>query len=265
MNIADLEIENRNKTIEDVLYRDLLTLDFIAPEIHYLLSTDSTMNIARDLVKNESVIDGTVIIAEHQTNGRGRFNREWFSPNGGIYLSIITYNADNEHTTLLPHVAGIASCEAIREYLPKASIKWVNDIIYNNKKLCGILVEGKHGYDVIGIGIDTNLAEFPDELKDISTSFFLETGKEVDNLEFIKKLLTKFDEIYKIFKKESYKDIIDKYKELTLLNKNVRILNGNGNYFFAKTVDVDETGALIVKCKDAGLKRIIEGEIKYIL
>ncbi len=250
--------------VEAQLYEDLRCLDVVASEVYCFESVSSTMDVAKGMIVSGNPLDGTVIIAQQQTNGRGRFDRSWFSPEGGVWLSIITYSGqEDNYSGLLSLVAGIASCKTIKDHLRAASIKWVNDMVCNNKKLCGVLVEGRKGYNVVGIGVDTNVKEFPKELADISTSIFLEGGVELDNIQFIKNLLTNFEEQYERFRQGGYEEIVQEYKSLTSSLERDVLISINGGSYPARTVDIDETGALIVLANEQR-KRIIEGEIRYL-
>ncbi len=128
--------------------------------------TESTNNIARELIASEAA-HGTVIVADRQSAGRGRRGKSFFSPEGGIYMSIIVRWQDNIPYTVC---AASAVCNALRSFGIDAKIKWVNDIFIDSKKVCGILCERVGDFVIMGIGINHSVKDFPDELKDIAAS-----------------------------------------------------------------------------------------------
>ncbi len=128
--------------------------------------TESTNTIAKELIV-KGAPNGTLVIADRQSAGRGRRGKSFFSPDGGIYMSIIVRECDSVPYTVC---AASAVCRALRSFGTDAKIKWVNDIFIDNKKVCGILCERVGDSIIIGIGIDHSVKEFPDELKDIAAS-----------------------------------------------------------------------------------------------
>ncbi len=148
--------------------------------------------------KQESMQNGTVVIAEKLAHSSGRFERAWYAPEGGLWLSMIW--ADTllpESSRFLPLVAGIACCEAVREYGVNASLKWVNDVHVNGFKIAGILCETVRSpifderYHLLGIGINVNNTTFPTELSGIAASIQGQTGNIVNLQDFAICLLAK--------------------------------------------------------------------------
>ncbi|MDK2794712.1 MAG: BirA family transcriptional regulator, partial [Caldanaerobacter sp.] len=167
---------------------DLLIYEEIAPYLNtkfigrnyiHKESLSSTNDMAKELAYK--VPDGTVIVAEEQTKGRGRMGRSWFSEKSSCILTsvILKPQIRPENTVALTQVAALAVVKAIEEVCSvKTKIKWPNDIILNSKKVCGILTEMSSeidvvNYIVIGIGINVNCTEFPDDLKEKATSLQL--------------------------------------------------------------------------------------------
>ncbi|MBI5148083.1 biotin--[acetyl-CoA-carboxylase] ligase [Candidatus Pacearchaeota archaeon] len=235
---------------------------YIGSEILYLDTTDSTMEDARKLIEQETA-DGTVIIAEQQTAGKGRYNRNWFSPFGGVYLSIILFREiELKKQGILSLMAGVASCEAIRNYLSEAEIKWPNDILINGKKISGILTEKLGNYYIIGTGINTNTDKFEGEFMLHPTSIHLETGKKIDNDNFIISLLSNFDENYNLLVEKQYEKILEKWKSMsTTIGRTVSVRNPMlKNEEKQVTIkEIDENGFLIT----SSLEKIVTGEIFY--
>lgn len=161
------------------------------------------MDRARRLIreaeeKDRSLASGTVVVADELTDGKGRFQRTWHAPTGGIWLTLVL--ADTllpEHTMLYPMAAGIACCELMRHYRVPAHIKWVNDIQVADRKIAGILTETfqspKFGesYVLIGIGVNVNNDVFPPELRQSATAMKTVLGAELDTGSATARLLAK--------------------------------------------------------------------------
>ncbi|MBQ2733329.1 MAG: biotin--[Clostridia bacterium] len=128
--------------------------------------TESTNTIARELIC-KGASNGSLLIADRQTAGRGRRGKSFFSPDGGIYMSVIVRERDAVPYTVC---AAAAVCKALRSLGAKTEIKWVNDIFIDGKKVCGILCERVEEHIIIGIGINHSITDFPEELNDIAAS-----------------------------------------------------------------------------------------------
>lgn len=219
---------------------------------------DSTNTIASGLAK-DNVPEGTVVFAEGQKKGRGRLRRTWVSPKSkGIYLSIIlrpkiTINKASFITLL----AAVAVAEAIREVsgLP-AVIRWPNDILINNKKVCGILTEAQSenshiSYIVLGIGVNVNSSK--SQLPSQGSSLKEQAKKSFSRIELARQLLSSLDQEYSYFCKKGPSRIITQWRNLSAFSgKRVRVQLAH------KTIegmvqDIDSDGALIVRL-DNGFK-----------
>jgi BirA family biotin operon repressor/biotin-[acetyl-CoA-carboxylase] ligase len=142
----------------------------------------------------------TVILAKRQTGGIGRKGDFWYAPEGGLWFSIILPKISPEKLEIFTNLLSFLIAKVIFEETgEKIFIKFPNDLYFHGKKIGGVMVQnkicGKNQVSVAGIGIDTNVKEFPENLKDIATSIFLETKKEIDNKKFLKKILKEIDKI----------------------------------------------------------------------
>lgn len=162
-----------------------------------LNKVESTNECAKQIAEKETE-EGMVVTAKEQTGGKGRFGRNWFSPNGGIYCSIILRpKIPVESLHSLTFISAIAVSDSIKEQFKKNTIiKWPNDIIIKRKKICGILTESKSKgkkvlYAVVGIGVNINIDKFPEELK--YTAYSLKGNKE----DLLKTIIEKFGILYK--------------------------------------------------------------------
>lgn len=231
----------------------------------------STNDIAYALAER-GLKEGPVIIAEEQEKGKGRHGRSWISPSkSGIYMSLIlrpeiTPNEISRITLL----AAVATAKAIREMtgLP-ALIKWPNDILITNRKVCGILTEMRAEQDsvdfiIIGIGINVNtpLSKLPRGASSLKEEL-RSAGKppEISRIELVKRLLEKFEEGYFLLKKEGAGAIMEEWKRLTgMLGSRIKVVLQNRT-FEGLAHDIDTDGALIVR-NDAGtLEKISSGDI----
>ncbi len=243
---------------------ECLKTTIIGRKIIYQPEMPSTMDTARKEVL-EGTLEGTVIITDEQTAGKGRIGRLWSSPKGCIALSVILY----PEASILPSiimVASLAVLYTIRHITGlNPMIKWPNDIMINHKKVCGILIEGgvKEGgkdHTVIGIGINVNLD--PECLGEISvpaTSLSNELGREVSRLELIRYLLLKIDKLYL-----TVRNGIAVYKEwqqnLDTLGRQVHVKMGN-EIFEGVAESVERDGSLMLRMREGNLKRIVAGDV----
>ena len=249
----------------------LLDTRIIGRSIIYLDSTASTNMYAKKTAE-EPFQEGTVIIAEEQTAGRGRLGRQWVSPKGkGIWMSLLL------KPDILPADAPkltIAAAQAVSRALWKccrldAGIKWPNDIVVSGKKLCGILTEMSAEADeiksvVVGIGINVNLdaEDFGPEISDIATSVRLQKGSIVSRKLLAASVLNEFEKVYDIFVQEgTIKPFLEEYKSRSaVLGKEIRVISKKEE-IIGLAEDISEEGHLVVKLPDGTQKEIMSGEV----
>ncbi|WP_456278570.1 biotin--[acetyl-CoA-carboxylase] ligase [Bacillus sp. AK128] len=185
-----------------------LKTKYLGRSIHYEETVTSTQKIAHKLAY-DGANEGTIILAEEQIAGRGRLDRSWYSPKyTGIWMSIILRPAiplpQSPQLTLL---AAVSIAQAIQEVTGlEPEIKWPNDILFDRKKTVGILTELQAEADrinsiIIGVGINVNQSEqdFPDDIKEKSTSLFIQSGKKVNRAELIQTILEKLEKLYESY------------------------------------------------------------------
>ncbi|MCQ2738452.1 MAG: biotin--[acetyl-CoA-carboxylase] ligase [archaeon] len=263
------------KSIKEYLKTQTTNQTTIGKTIYCFPKITSTNTIAKFLAEN-NIEDGTVIIAETQTKARGRSAKHWESPKGGIWLSIILKpNINPSKFPLITLFTGVAVAKTIKKLGLNAKIKWPNDVLINNKKISGILTESNiissnanpRNYIVVGVGIDTNIKinDFKDkELKNRITTLNEELGKNIDANEFIAKLLTEFEEIYNLYKKEEFKTTLDDWRSLSdTIGKNVKIKQLNEEKY-GYAVGINDEGNLIIKKSNGELEKITYGECRTI-
>lgn len=259
----------------DALYpneiKGLMNTKLIGKEIVFLESVDSTNNYAKKMGEGEFQ-EGTLIIAEEQTAGRGRLGREWISPKGkGIWMTIMLKpDIKPEQAAQITLIAAFAVVLGIKNICNiDAMIKWPNDVVVNGKKLCGILTEmgaeiDRINYLIAGIGINANIDEkdFADSGLNIATSIKIQKGRDIDRKLLISDIIKNFEELYINFiEKGSIEYIIKDYKKVSAtLGKDVRIL-AKDEEWHGLALDINNQGHLIVKMDDGTIKEISSGEV----
>lgn len=243
--------------------------------IVYFDQVDSTNNYAKKIAL-EGCEEGTLIVADCQTYGRGRLGRDWSSPSKkGIWMSLVLRpNISFDEIQMLTLAASVAVVQALFEVTQiKAGIKWPNDIIINGKKVCGILVEMNMeiqniNFLVLGIGLNVNQQkeDFPEEILDKATSLKMHLEslgfqKILKRSELIAAILLKFEAIYDKVKCGAFEDILSEWKKYTVtLGKEVSIIYKDHQYR-GIAQDLTKDGKLIVKCEDGTVKEVFSGEV----
>ncbi len=221
-------------------------------EVRMLQETDSTNRVAKELAVS-GVPEGTLVVAKRQSNGRGRLGRSFFSPEGGIYMSMILRPQISAEKSLLITTCGaVAVSRAIEKVSGCATgIKWVNDIFVNGRKVCGILAEaGFSGttecpdYVVLGIGINVKKQSVPEELKEIVGCLEDTAQRPVLNEELITAVWEEFSNLYQNLSTAVY---MEEYKERSILmGREVSVFTAEGVYR-AIVTDIDKDGHLMIE------------------
>lgn len=239
--------------------------------VYYFDKTGST-NIDAKKFAAGGAPHGTLVVADDQENGRGRRGRTWQSPAGSnVYFTIVLRPAfEPDKASMLTLVMAMSVAEAIGEYCGiKAQIKWPNDIVIHKKKVCGILTEMEIAletndiqYVVIGVGINTNQKEFPEEMKEIASSLINEGGRKVSRAGMIQKVMESFEKNYESFTKVKDLSQMREAYDTLLVNKDrqVKVLDPKGEYTgIAK--GINERGELLVQKKDGQIEAVYAGEV----
>jgi len=250
------------------LIAPLLTTKEIGRNMQVFSEIGSTNTAAKKLA-SERVPDGTVIIADKQTEGRGRMGRSFESPSGtGIYMSLVLYPKFGlECAPLITSAAACAVAEAIDEVCGcDVSIKWVNDLYLNGRKICGILTEASLGLEmknldhaVIGIGVNVRSVRnvFGEELGNIATSIEDETGVKADRNVLCGAMLNKLEHYLGMVESREF---LNEYRRRELLTGNTITANVGGNTLTGMAMGIDDNANLIIKLPDGKLKKLSSGE-----
>ena len=235
--------------------------------VHFARETDST-NLWIKRQAKEGASEGTLALAEFQSAGRGRLGRSWEVPEGtSVMMSILLRpKFEPQYAPTLTLVMGMAVAKAVKNLGFDVSIKWPNDVVVSHKKICGILTEmgvrdGKIDYAVIGVGINVNIKEFPEEMVDKATSLYLESGKEFDRSQIPGLVMEAFEKYYEKFAatcdlsglKEEYESILANY------NQPVRVLAKEPYEGVAR--GITDGGELLVEKTDGTIVAVSAGEV----
>ena len=250
-----------------------LTTKWLGRTVHFSPKVDSTNVTAMDLAQQDAP-EGTVVLAEQQLHGRGRGDRSWHSPPGvGIYCSIVLRpELSPAKTMLLTLMTAVAIAKAVAlETNLSPCIKWPNDILINDKKVVGILLESKVGgsgveHAIIGFGINVNHtpADLPQELLSTASSLFIELGEQVDRRKLIIKILAEVEYLYEGLQQGDVATILKEWRHFSAtLGRHVRILH-RGERLEGVAVDVTEEGALLVRVEQNSLITVHAGDIEHL-
>jgi len=230
---------------------------------------DSTNKSAKELAL-DGAREGTVVIAETQTKGRGRLGREWVSPTGGLWFSLILRpKLRPSEAVKLTFVAGLAVAKVLREMFDlKVETKWPNDVLVNGRKICGILTEMNTtgetvNFVVVGVGVNTNFdveKAFPEHLRRVATSLENELGRKVRLEELFRGLLERLENLYELFTKEGFNSILEEWKNHAgFLGRQVEVTSPTEK-LSGLALDVDHDGALVLRLEDGTIRRVFVGD-----
>ena len=266
------EKESYEEIVTGSIYNETTIADQIHTKwagktVHFARETDSTNLWIKRLAK-EGAPEGTLALAEFQSAGRGRLGRSWEVPEGtSVMMSILLRpKFEPQYAPMLTLVMGMAVAKAVKKFGFDVSIKWPNDVVVSHKKICGILTEmgvrdGKIDYAVIGVGINVNIREFPEEMADKATSLYLEGGREFDRSQIPGLVMEAFEEYYEKFAatcdlsglKEEYESILANY------NQPVRVLAKEPYEGVAR--GITDGGELLVEKTDGTIATVSAGEV----
>ena len=266
------EKESYEEIVTGSIYNETTIADQIHTKwagktVHFARETDSTNLWIKRLAK-EGASEGTLALAEFQSAGRGRLGRSWEVPEGtSVMMSILLRpKFEPQYAPTLTLVKGMAVAKAVKNLGFDVSIKWPNDVVVSHKKICGILTEmgvrdGKIDYAVIGVGINVNIREFPEEMADKATSLYLESGREFDRSQIPGLVMEAFEKYYEKFAatcdlsglKEEYESILANY------NQPVRVLAKEPYEGVAR--GITDGGELLVEKTDGTIVAVSAGEV----
>lgn len=239
-------------------------------KIFYYPTLSSTTEPAREEAQ-KGCEEGTLVVAEEQTGGRGRLGRVWYSPpHRGILFSLILRPRVNPaEVSRVTMIASVAFAKAInKETGAEAAIKWPNDLLVQRKKVCGILADlnaemDRVNYLILSAGINANHEPeyFPAELKDTASSLKIETGRKVDRVRLMRSCLESFEYWYTLWLEQGFGPVLSAWKEMSVsLNCPVTIHTLNKSWE-GWAHDVDGEGALLLRLPNGEMQRLVSGEV----
>lgn len=266
----------RLSTFPDILSPEevrggLQTSAFGQEHYFYFREIDSTNNYAKQLAA-EGYAEGTLVVAEQQSAGRGRRGRQWHSePGQGIFMSLILRpKLPVKELSRITMFIAVAIVETLNGVDIKSGIKWPNDVLVNGRKIAGILTEAVTDMDgieyiVTGIGLNVNtlIEDFPEEFRSIATSVREEAGCVFPRVELLQALLLHLEKHYQKLIAGGFNEILEKVRNLSLvIGHDIKIdsVNGISN---GRAIDIDNNGFLMVRDAMGNIHHIMSGEILF--
>jgi BirA family transcriptional regulator, biotin operon repressor / biotin---[acetyl-CoA-carboxylase] ligase len=245
---------------------------WMGKRISHFRVLDSTNSTAYQMAM-EGAGEGDLVIAESQRKGKGRLGRQWFSPPfSNLYLSVILRpGIPPQQASLITLMAAVAVSEAIEKFSGlRPSIKWPNDILMRDRKVAGLLNEIHSETDrvhfvVLGMGVNLNAdrAEMPEEIRDLATSLKEETGRTVSRKDFLQVLLSELERWYSVFLKEGGDAILEAWKGWARIEGKTVKVTSFGETLSGTAMGVDPYGALILRTENGERKRVVAGDVSY--
>jgi len=239
----------------------------------YFRQLTSTNDIAKDLAVSGAG-EGTLVAAETQTAGKGRFKRRWMSPANGLWFSVILKPVvQPKHAPKITLLASVVIAKTIKRlYGLNTEIKWPNDVLIEGKKVAGVLTEGQISgktldFAILGIGINANfsLEAFPTHLMEAATTLKEELGRETERETLLSEVLNEIESYYESLQQGRFEIILDDWRRLAgFLGSHVKV-RSDKEKIEGWAVDVDEDGALVLRLRDSTLRRITSGDLVKIV
>lgn len=247
-----------------------LTTHVFGRSMQYHEKVASTQHETKRLAESGAE-EGTLVVAEAQSEGKGRRGRHWVSPpRMGIYLSLILRpDLEPFNIAQIPIVMGIGVCESISQVTGlQPRIKWPNDVLLEGKKVAGILVEmsaepERVHYIILGIGINVNTPAsiFPDDLRSTATSLAEVAGHPVCRRTLIQRLLPNLESIYNEFKRVGFEALRERWRQWDQTIHSWVEIEDPGSPIVGYALDIDKDGALIIKDQQGEVRRVLSGDV----
>jgi BirA family biotin operon repressor/biotin-[acetyl-CoA-carboxylase] ligase len=243
----------------------------VGKEILLLAEVVSTNTRAMEMA-SLGAVEGTTVIAETQTGGKGRLGRKWISPNGNLYLSVIFRpNVPMHKAPLITLMGAVAVASAIRTICGvQAVIKWPNDILISGRKVAGLLTEMSAEQDrirhiVLGIGVDVNMemSELPPDVRALTTTLKAEAGQAIDRTALLWQVLRDLDHGYQTFLKQDA-DVLEEWKKLNMTIGKRVMVSGAGETLEGLAEGIDQEGRLIVRLGDKSVRHVAAGDVTIV-
>jgi biotin-[acetyl-CoA-carboxylase] ligase BirA-like protein len=261
---------SRNIKLEK--FQKILRTTRFGRPVFFSREVNSTNDWAKELAKIGAE-EGTITIAQTQTAGKGRLSREWISPKGGLWFSIVLRpHQKASEAAKLVFVASLAVVEVLHEkYGLRTETKWPNDVLVNGKKICGLLAEmnteGENvNYVILGVGVNANFHTddvFPESVKTTATSTENELGKKIRLESLLEALLEKMERIYDRYVEDGFAPLLERWKTYAEFLGHKIVVTDQNEMLNGLALDVDVEGALILKLEDGKTRRILVGDVVF--
>ena len=238
--------------------------------VHRFETIDTTMTEAT-IRAEDGAPEGTLILAEEQTSGRGRLGRTWVSERGaGLYFSLVLRPPPAAaRSPVLTLALGLGAARGIAEACGvQCDIRWPNDVVLNDKKCCGILVEsaaesGSVRYAIAGVGINVNQAAMPPDLSDIATSLRIETGCEYLLETVLQAVLKHCERYYEMFLERGPQPIVNAFSRASSYARGKKVVvELGGSRIYGTTAGLDPGGVLLLEQEDGSIEPILAGSVR---
>jgi BirA family biotin operon repressor/biotin-[acetyl-CoA-carboxylase] ligase len=254
-----LPLEIRMKIKSTIFGREVITLE----------SVDSTQNYVRKMA-DAGALEGTVVVGLEQKAGKGRLNRLWSSPRGGLWFTLlIRPSVPMRELHKLTILFGVSIARTLESYALKPSLKWPNDVIVNDKKVCGILMEtsgepDRVEYVLVGIGLNVNFSssDLPNEIRSSSISIYDLLNRRVDRADLLSLILKNSESLYLSAAKEGFQNVINAWRSMSCTTGRNVTVRSYGVSISGRAVDIDDDGSLILETMD-GRKRVYSGDVFF--
>jgi len=267
-----LSYKKRIDILSEDRIKSVIKTSLFAQKIYAFWSISTTNDFAYRMALQGDK-EGTLVIAEKQIRGRGRKSRTWDSSfSKGLWFSLILRPEMPSHRAgLIPFIASVSIAEAIENKLNlQPDMKWPNDLLLGGKKCCGILseaefVNNKIKFIILGIGINVNHNpnDFPDELKNIATSLRIQSEKRVDRADLLAEILFRLEQNYQNIKVSGFEETLSNWKRRCSKFKKRVVIEMEGQKLSGKFIDLDEGGGLILKTEKGEQKKVVAGDLIY--
>ncbi|MDK8179517.1 biotin--[acetyl-CoA-carboxylase] ligase [Paenibacillus sp. UMB4589-SE434] len=258
--------------LDEISLLTQLKTQTLGRQIRIVGRTESTQNEALKWAEN-GAREGALVIAEEQTGGRGRRGRIWHSPPGkGIWMSmVLTPRIPLHFTPHLTLLTAVAICRAIKRIVPvPVGIKWPNDLLIHERKVCGILLESQAEDErlvrvIAGIGISVNLDEqdYPDNLRHIATSLKREYGQEIDRATLLAEICLELEQLYKLYEEQGFGPIRTLWEAQSVtIGREVSVATPYGDVT-GTAQGLDESGALVLLGQDGQYRKVFSGDVHF--
>lgn len=250
----------------------MMSTDNESPRILRVAETASTNSLLRELVIKESLAEGSVVVADFQTAGRGQIGNTWESEAGkNLMFSLVLYPTciPANRQFLISQIAALSVKEALDLYADHITVKWPNDIYWKDKKICGTLIEndltGIHiSRSISGTGVNLNQERFLSDAPN-PVSLCQITGNQYDPREILEQIMEKVTEYYQLLKENRTEVLETRYKEALYRKEGLHLFRDKDGDFRARIADIEPNGRLILEDEDGQTRGYLFKEVEYIL